>query len=433
MPEILSTRRRHRATTWALAIFCLVSIVISGRQTFWYLSHGPTVSDFRIFMTGIDMVRSGEGHNLYQFEAQKRAQARLYPETSISGLLPFNHLAFELLYYWPVSWLTYRAAIVAWASINLGIVFLIAWLMRPYTWAFSQRTGIPIAFFLLAFYPVMFTLGEGQDSLIFLFLLVLSLRAMDANRPSVAGFVLALAFFKLHLALALAFFVFFLRGKWRGLAGFAAGCALVVGISAAMVGPRMIPDYLSMLQKQAEVTPWGFIPWYMPNLRGILQWELGAWIDIGTIIPIIFMFSVAIAVVGGWIILRMKGREEQSLVFSAAILTTILISYHFHMQDLSIAALPMLVLLNRCTGPSGDEQSATSRMPEAEFSPLWSAAGSASVTVLYLFRPVSEACPWLIFHGCLLCVPLLFLWLVSLRLASARHPASYKLLALQTT
>jgi hypothetical protein len=433
MPEIPSTAGPHRAITWSIAIFCLFSVLISGRQSLWYFSHGPTASDFRIFMTGIEMVRSGEGHNLYRFDAQKQAQKRLYPETSVSGLLPFNHLAFELLYYWPFSWLPYRTAILAWAFVNLGVVFLIAWLMKPYTSSLNQRTSIPIAFLLLAFYPVIFTLGEGQDSLIFLFLLVVSLRAMDANRPSVAGFVLALACFKLHLVLAIAFFVFFLRGKWRGLAGFAAGCTLVVGISAAMVGPRMIPDYLSMLRKQGEVTPWGFIPWYMPNLRGILQWGLDPWLDLGRIIPIIFVLSLFIAVIGGWVILHMRGRE-QDLVFSAAILTTIPISYHFHVQDLSLAALPMLVLLNRFAGAEANDQDSTiTGTSEAEFSPVWRAMAFASVLSLYFLRPVAELFPWLVFHTCLLCVPLLFLWLVALRTSFSTASVPYRLPAFQST
>jgi hypothetical protein len=33
-------------------------------------------------------------------------------------------------------------------------------------------------------------------------------------------------------------------------------------------------------------------------------------------------------------------------LYSLAILTTLLVSYHLHMQDLTMAALPMLVLLD---------------------------------------------------------------------------------------
>jgi len=64
----------------------------------WYFSHGPAVTDLRIFMIGVDMVVSGQGRQLYHFDAQEKAQVQLYPETRTSGLLPFNHLAYELLF-----------------------------------------------------------------------------------------------------------------------------------------------------------------------------------------------------------------------------------------------------------------------------------------------------------------------------------------------
>jgi hypothetical protein len=134
---------------------------VSGRQMLWYFSNGPTVSDLRIFMTGVAMVRSGNGHDLYRFDAQQTAQRRLYPETRISGLLPFNHLAYELLLYWPVSRFSYRTALLVWAALNVGVVFLVSWLLGPYTQAIRQLTGIPLALFLLAFYPVIYVFGEG--------------------------------------------------------------------------------------------------------------------------------------------------------------------------------------------------------------------------------------------------------------------------------
>jgi Glycosyltransferase family 87 len=413
MVDALNQSAATRVGRIALIVFCLVSMVASGRQTLWYFAHGPGSSDFRIFMTGVEMVRSGEGRQLYSFDAQQRTQLRLYPETRKSGLLPFNHLAYELLYYWPISQLSYRASITAWAVINTAIVFLIAWLMAPYTRSLRQRTGIPIAFLLLAFYPVVFTLGEGQDSLIFLLLLTASLRAMDGERPFLSGFVLALACFKLHLALLLAFFVFFLRGKWRGLAGFTVGGTLVGTISLAMVGPRIFSDYPAMLRNQGVMTPWGFAPWYMPNLRGILQWGLARWLDYGAILPIIFIASLVVGVLATWITLRTQAEQEAGLVYSTAILTTALISYHFHMQDLSIAALPMVALLDRAIAHWTQRDKSERVM--ALFSSTWNIALCLAVASLYLFRVVAIGWPILLIRGCVLSIPLLFLWAVALR------------------
>jgi hypothetical protein len=420
-PSKVANFRMGGVTRALLVVFCLLSAGISGKQTLWYLSHDPAFSDFRIFMTGVEMVRSGEGRDLYQFDAQERAQTRLYPATKIAGLLPFNHLAFELLYYWPVSRLAYRAAVIAWALINVGLVFLIGWLLTPYTRALREATGVAIALLLFAFYPVVFVLGEGQDSLIFLLLVVVSLRAMDAKRASLAGFVLALACFKLHLACSIAFFVFCLKGKWRALAGFAVGAITVFGVSMAMVGPSLMSDYLAMLRVQEGRTPWGFTPQYMPNLRGLLQWWLAPRVDMGTILPIIFVASVIVAGVAGWIVLRTRGEGEWSLIYSIAILTTVLISYHLHMQDLSIATLPMLVLLDRFIGGriAGEWNKARDGSGRLTvpivLSGVWGATLFTAVVCLYLFRVVAVVSPALLIHGCVLSLPVLLLWMVGLR------------------
>jgi hypothetical protein len=408
-----------------LVLFCLISIGVSGRQTLWYFSHGPSVTDLRIFMTGVDMVRSGHGKQLYQFDAQEKTQLSLYPETRTSGLLPFNHLAYELLFYWPVSGLSYRMALVAWALANLGFLFLIAWLLAPYGRSLNLMTGTPLVFCLLAFYPVMFALGEGQDSLVFLLFVVLSLRSLDCGWIFLAGFVLALACFKFHLALMILFFVFLLGGKWRGLAGFAAGGAVVGGISLALVGPAIFHDYPAMLRRQEVMTPWGFIPWYMPNLRGFLQWTLARWLDVGLILPVLFMSSAAVGVVATWFLLRKsahgdktvrgKTNADESLVYALAILTTILISYHLHMQDLTLALLPMLVLVDRalCEWREGNTRR---RLDQRIQNPaVWTVVLAAAIAALYLYRIAGEAFPILVMRGCLLAVPVFVLWVVALR------------------
>ena len=396
----------------------------------WYLSHGPAVTDLRIFMTGIDMVASGQGRQLYHFDAQQKAQFQLYPETRTSGLLPFNHLAYELLFYWPVSKLPYRTALLVWALANVAILFLIARLLAPYSRALTEATGTPLAIYLLAFYPVMYVFGEGQDSLIFMLLVVLSLRSMDGGRTFLAGFLLALACFKFHLALLIAFFVLLLRGKWqfRGLAGFASGAALVGGISLALVGPTILHDYPAMLRQQDVMTPWGFIPWFMPNLRGLLQWALAPQLDAGTILPVVFMTSAVVGVVAIWQTLRNSTRNkkeehaknitrnvntnDESMAYAAAILTTILISYHLHMQDLTMALLPIVVLADRAVRMW--QECRTTQKPN-----LWIALLALTIATLYLYRIAAEPFPILLMRGCLLAVPVFVLWVVALRWWSA--------------
>ncbi len=422
-----SSPRLHFITRLAIVVLCLLSIGIGARQALWCFSHGPVVSDFRIFMTGVELVQSGDGRDLYSFDAQRRTQALLYPETQIAGLLPFNHLAFELLFYWPFSAFPYHTAIIAWAIANLGVVALIGWLLTPYTRAIRQRTGIPIVVYLLAFSPVMYTLGEGQDSLLFLLLVVLSLRAMDARLSFLGGFILALACFKFHLALLIAFFVFACGRKWRALPGFAVGGIVAGGISAAMVGPGIVAGYLGMLRNQSAITPWGFIPWFMPNLRGFLQWALIRWLDLGSIQPLILLASAVVGGATAWIVWRNSDQHSLGLTYSAAILATVLISYHLHMQDLAIVALPILVLVDEALRGRMRQRTTMAREAVSDDS-LAEAPGRlnrtsvaliVAVASLYLFRIAGEPFPFLNLRGCLLALPLLLLWMVSLEVSRA--------------
>lgn len=382
-----------------LAAILLASFVAGFHQTIYYWTHGPVVSDLRIFRTGVEMVRSGQGHHLYSFESQEETQVRLFPEVKRAGLLPFNHLAFELLFYWPISGLSYRAALMTWACFNLVLIFAIARLLKPHTKAICAATGIPVAAYLLAFYPVLYVLGEGQDSLLFIFLVLLSWRCSEKRLAFLGGLVLALALFKFHLAAAIAFFVFLLRRRWRSLGGFAVGGGLVVGISRLLAGPNFWRDYISMLRNQETMTPWGFVPWFMPNLRGLLQWFLSRWLDIGTILPIILLASLVIGLLTAWILLCSRLQDEEGLIYSAAILATVLVSYHLHMQDLSLALLPIFFLLDRTL---------QGRLPR-----LASISLLVAIVGLYLYRLAAVIAPILLVRGCLLALPLLLMWQAS--------------------
>jgi len=193
---------------------------------------------------------------------------------------------------------------------------------------------------------LLYVLGEGQDSIIFLFLDVLSWHCGEKGLWFFSGVVLALALFKFHLALGIAFFVFLVRQRWRAVGGFAAGALLILGISRMIAGPGFPANYVSMLRNQETMTPWGFAPWLMPNLRGLLQWSLARWLDIGSILPIILLASVATFALTLWVLLRPRSHEQPTVFYSAVVSATVLVSYHLHMQDLSLGLFPMLLLLD---------------------------------------------------------------------------------------
>lgn len=382
----------------ALGACLTASFLVSAHQTIWLWKLGPVATDFRTFMTGVDLVRSGHGSQLYSVDAQQAAQHSRYPETRYEGLLLFIHTAYELLLYFPFAGFSYRTGIIAWAILNFFVAVAIGWLMRPYTESLRTATGISAPFWILSFYPVIYVLGEGQDSLIFTLALLLSFRLLEERREFLSGIALSLVCFKFHLAIMIAFFVFLLPAKWRALAGFLCGGLVVGAISMAIVGRDFATSYVHLLRLQEIVTPWGFVPRFMPNLRGFLHLTLYSRADAGTIFFFTIVISAALGSATAWLILRCSSRDTR-LLYIVGILTTLLVSYHLNVQDLAIASVPMLLLLD--SGFRLGFRSASGTML---------IVGIASI---YGYRLLAVCFPWLLYHSAVIAAPLLLLWAIS--------------------
>jgi hypothetical protein len=392
---------RRLAPVYRIGLICvfLMSLFAGGRWLVSYWSEGPYATDLRIFLTPVELLRTGHASEIYKFAVEKAEQSRLFPDTEKTGYLSYNHLAYELLMYWPLAKLSYRTALMVWGAINVGLILLIAWLLNPFTKALREFSGVPLLLWMFAFYPLLHTLSEGQDSVVTLLLVALALRLMEDKREFLSGSALGLALFKVHLALGIAFLVFFVPRKWRGLAGFAASAAFVTGISIAMVGPSFVNDYLHIIREQETMTPWGFIPRFMPNFRGLFEWLLVGSLDVGSVLPIIFLFSLA-TVGATWLVLRVRNAIRPAVLYAAAVPAVLLVSYHLHLQDLTLALLPMVVLLDSCLKGELPRGSALILM--------------LSIAVFYLFGAVSAVTPYLLLHAALLAIPLLLLWVASL-------------------
>ena len=393
-------RRRLEPIYRGVVIFVfLISTFAGARSVWWYWSQGPTATDLRIFLTGLELMRTGQRQQLYSPEAQQAAQERLFPEVRESGYLPYNHLAYELLLYWPLAGLPYRAALMLWGAVNVGLILLLAWWVSPLTKALRESSGIPILIWMLAFFPLLYTLGEGQDSVVTLLIAVCSLRLMKDEKEFLSGAALGLALFKIHLALGLAFFLFFLPRKWKGLAGFSASAALVTGISMAMVGPNFLSGYLRVIREQQSRTPWGFIPRFMPNFRGFLEWTLSGWLDVNSVLLTILLISLVTMGVT-WILLRLADKTAATTLYAGSVPAVLLVSYHMHLQDLTLALLPMLLLLD--SGVRGELRSGWTWLL------LLASAG------FYVFGAASLVTSYPLLHGALLAIPVWLLWLAAM-------------------
>lgn len=325
--------------------WCILLIFM---ELFGYsLANGAARSaDFRAFYAAGHIVRTDAGH-LYSLGVQEQVQSAFVSRSQT--VIPFYHPAYEALFYLPLSFLRYQTAYLVYIAVNillLGIALLIA----PFHSSFPLAKWSHAAAFFL-FLPALFTILEGQDSIIFLVICCLVLRELRRGDELVAGLFLGLAVFRPQLAVPLAILLACRLG-WRFLAGFASMaapltvlCGIMVkreGLAAlyAMLGKAsMVQDHTAAAQRAIAV-----YPQRMPNLYGLLYACAGRFMTpsrsfLLTGIASLVLFAVCVFVI----------RRSHSIAntFGVAALGTALLSYHLYAYDATILLLPILLLSGR--------------------------------------------------------------------------------------
>ena len=317
---------------------------------FWHNWHFARqgYSDFTIFYTAGTIVRRGLGHHLYDLAQQYQVQQSFASGVQIrNGPLPYNHPAFEALLFVPLSRLDYATAYVVWDLINLGILAVLPFLLRPQISVMQRASPLLWLLVLLAFFPVLATLMQGQDVILLLLLYTLAFAALKRNDERLAGLWLGLGLFRFHLIIPLVLILLAWK-RWKTIKSFlltaavlAATSLLVTGWSEALCYPAYVLHLESSLGRGA------IFPAVMPNLRGLLEgWPRAH--DFQNLLS-----GVTIAVSFGlllWVSAAGRGRKPFpyafDLQFSLATVATLLVCYHAYAYDLSILIIPVFLLVS---------------------------------------------------------------------------------------
>jgi hypothetical protein len=304
--------------------------------------------DFTIYYCAGTIVRQGLGHHLYDEATQFIVQKGFAPDVAIRvGALPYNHPPFEALYFAPLTYFSYGGAFLLWDLANLAMLGVLPFLLRPHlaclqncSWRFWMLAS-------LAFFPIFFTLLQGQDSILLLLLYTLAFACLKKNKNVHAGCWLALGLFKFHLVLPFVLLLL-IQGRKRMLYGFLLTATALALISVAIVGWDGIASYPHyVLQLEDTMARGAIMPSDMPNLRGLLYLILGDAPHAKAVVVVIsgvtFLFAAWLSRVNGNVGLR-------DLMFSLAAVITVLVSYHCLGYDLSLLMLPVLLLANELLG-----------------------------------------------------------------------------------
>ena len=301
--------------------------------------------DFTAFYAAATLVRSGHAVDIYNPSEQFSAQTRFTDDSELRrGPLRYIHPPFEALLFVPFTFFPYRAAFILWDLANVGMLVAIAVSLRT---TLLPGSGIHIwdlLLGLLAFFPIFANFFQGQDAILLLLVVTLAFRAMKLRADFSAGCWMALGLFRFQLVIPLVL-VLALWGRRRIALGFISVTALLVLVSAVMVGWENLMRYPGYLWLWASVPGSGRTPRsLLPSLLGLITgWPR---LDhIHWLVAIVLLVSAWLVIV----VAGMKNRAQEprffDFCFACAILASVLVGYNTSTYDLALLVLPLAVML----------------------------------------------------------------------------------------
>jgi hypothetical protein len=302
-------------------------------------------NDFPPFYASAQMVREGQASRMFDVTAENAFVHRVSPIVRP----PNNHLPYENLIFLPFTYLQFDTAYVIWTLLSLVMLAGIVLLMRDF-WRWRSSFSFTFLVFL-AFFPVWYCLGMGQDSILLVLFFALSFWLWKRGQDDLAGFALAFGLFRPQLVLPFVL-VAFLGAKWKFVRGFIPGAILVVLLSIWVAGFHGMGDYARILISQgtegsaeALSKQWCVRPGLMPTLRGLL-WILPSWVS-GNVRNFLLLSGTFGALL--WAAKRMRCARDGAaldLAFAMAVTVITLVSFHSFLHDFSLMILPLLIAGN---------------------------------------------------------------------------------------
>jgi len=327
-----------------LLAWCICFVLMEAFGTIF--AGGGAHTDFRAFYSAGHIVMRHPSQ-LYDLTQQRQTEHALVSE---EGFLSFYHPGYEALLFAPFSLLNYHSAYLAFIAFNLLLVMAAFFAARPefssvIPWL-QPRPGL----IFFAYLPLLIAISLGQDSILFLLLLCLTWRQLESGREIGAGCILALALFKFQIVLPIAALMA-VRCGWRFSVGFLMSAAGVVLLSVGVAGFSGTASWVQLLFGAASIISKGAVeqkirvfPLALTNITGLIYACGGRYLSS----PFTFNLLVGICSLSLFVwCMRVIQQCELSVAFSIAILCGLLVSYHLNIYDLTLALLPVVLLVDQ--------------------------------------------------------------------------------------
>ncbi len=303
-------------------------------------------SDFISFYTAGKILQRGAPRRLYDLQLQSQIQLETAPQVQIrQSALPFVRPAFEAWIFWPLAHLSYDAAFVLWNLFNCACLILAVLCLRREIPELLSVSPFLMVASSLTYFPVFFTILQGQDSILVFLIYVMGYRALRCNRQFLAGMTLGLGIFKFPLLIP--FLVpFAAKRKFQVVFGFALTSLVLAAVSIWTVGLSTAAHYPKYLLSVNRIARGINRPQDMPNLRGLLSVLLPTVSPTtgGLLLLLCSIFLLAL-VVRQWSFASSDRCAAFTLAVALNVVATVLVSYHCHAFDLCVLLLPIALVL----------------------------------------------------------------------------------------
>jgi hypothetical protein len=254
-----------------------------------------------------------------------RALSSSFPEDArlINEQLRFASPPLLAWLFVPLTALSEPLAYLVWAVVSLAALILAWHLAAPYT-GIAKLTVLLLS---LGLWPVMLVIYYGQPTMLVLALVASSWWLCTKDKPLEAGAALALATFLKPQAMIFVPAALLLSGRYRVVAGWAAGCAVLAIATVVNLGPSGLMGWWQALKEvngRIEQTEYTLI-----HLIGS-----------GPLTYILLGLQAAIALFVAW-----WRRRELEIVFAAGLIATVVSAQYFHESDYTTLILPAWLFL----------------------------------------------------------------------------------------
>jgi hypothetical protein len=228
--------------------------------------------DFVIYYGAGKNVLEGRADLLYNLANQYRTQLTFANAPIRRGALPYNHPPFEAVFFVPLALLSFWPAYLVWTALNLAMLAAIVIMLRRYPAIRNIGLGLSAAV-VLAFFPLINALLQGQDVILLLFLAVMALLCLERNADAMAGVWLGAGLYRPHIAVPLMLLLAVRR--WRVILGFVPVGLLLLAVTVAVTGLAGPLAYVRFVFFVEKLGVGNFGPRVVPNLRGLAGSFLG--------------------------------------------------------------------------------------------------------------------------------------------------------------